>query len=236
MGRALLTELVPVQHPVFQRWNNTICIQVQGDLSGGIPCRRPPEDTLHHGSGHLVGSQTVLVLPVLAVAVRRAGAVLAALPLALQHILHLAGAVPEVDLVHGEQEGGHDVVVLRVEVVRNSDILDAVLGEKLLGVVAGLPHIAAQTGQVLGDDQVGLALLQLLEHFLEAGAVEVAAGVAVVHKFPDQGDAVLSAIVLNHHALIGDTGRFPALGLLIGEPQVGKAQCESAGFHARLLR
>ena len=178
----------------------------------------------------------MLVLPVLAVAVGRAGAVLAALPLASQHILHLAGAVPEVDLVHGEQEWRHDVVVLGVEVVRNGEELDAVLREKLLRIVAGLPHVAAQPGQVLGDDQVGLALLQLLQHLLETRAVEVAAGVAVVHKFPDEGDVVLLAVVLYDHALVGDTGRFPALGLLVGQPQVGKRQCESAGFHARLLR
>ena len=161
---------------------------------------------------------------------------MAALPLISQHILDLAGAVPEVDLVHGEQEGGHDVVVLRVEVVRNGDILDALLREELLGVVAGLPHVAAQPGQILGDDQVGLALLQLLQHLLKAGAVEVAAGVAVVHKFPDEGDVVLLAVVLHDHALVGDTGRFPALGLLVGQPQIGKSQCESAGFHVRLLR
>ena len=171
----------------------------------------------------------MLVLPVLAVAVGRAGAVLAVLPLVSQHVLDLAGAVPEVDLVHGKQERRHDVVVLRVKVVRNSDILNAVLGEKLFGVVAGLPHVAAQPGQ-------SLALLELLQHLLEAGAVEVAAGVAVVHKFPDEGDVVLLAVVLHDHALIGDTGRFPALGLLVGQPQVGEAQCESAGFHARLLR
>ena len=126
--------------------------------------------------------------------------------------------------------------MLCIEVVRNGDILDAVLREELLVVVAGLPHIAAQPGQVLGDNQIGPALLQLLQHLLETGAVEVAAGVAVVHKFPDEGDIVLLAVVLHDHALIGDTGRFPALGLLVGQPQVGEAQCESAGFLARLLR
>lgn len=235
-SRPLLAELVPVQHPVLQRGDDAVGVQVQGDLSGGIPCRRPLENALHHWGGHLIGGQAVLVLPVLAVAVGRAGAVLAALPLASQHVLDLPGAVPEVDLVHGEQEGSHDVIMLRVEVVRDGDILDAVLREELLRVVAGLPHITAQPGQVLGDNQVGLALLQLFQHLLEAGAIEVAAGVAVVHKFPDEGDAVLLAIVFNDHPLIGDTGRFPALGLLVGEPQVGEAQCESAGFHARLLR
>ena len=172
VGRPLFAELVPVQHPVLQRRDDPVGVQVQGDLPGGVSRRRPPKNAFHHRGGGLIGSQVVPVLPVLAVAVGRAGAVLAALPLAFQHIFDLAGAIPEVDLVHGEQEGGHDVVVLRIEVVRNGDILDAVFRKELLGVVAGLPHIAAQPGQVLCDDQVGLALLQLLQHLLEAGAVE----------------------------------------------------------------
>ena len=67
---------------------------------------------------------------------------MAALPLAAQHVLPLVGTVPEIDLIHGEQKGGHDVVALRVKAVRDSDILDAVLREELLGVVADLPHIA----------------------------------------------------------------------------------------------
>ena len=126
----------------------------------------------------------MLVLPVLAVAVGRAGAVLAALPLASQHILHLPGSVSEVDLIHGKEERGHNVVVLRVEVVRDGEELDAVLREKLLGVVAGLPHIAAQPGQVFGNNHIDLPLFQHTQHFLEAGTVKIAAGPAVVYKLP----------------------------------------------------
>ena len=177
----------------------------------------------------------MLVLPILAVAVGRAGAVLAVLPLAAEYILHLPGAVPQVDLVHGEQEGGHDVLPLGVEVVPDGDIVDAVLREELLGVVAGLPHIASQPGEVLGDDRVGLALGELAHHLLERRPVEVAAGVAVVHKLPHQGDAVLPAVILHDHALIGDTGGLAALGLLVGEPQIGKPQRQFVGSHARLL-
>ena len=44
----------------------------------------------------------MLALGVLAVAVGRTGAVLAVLSLAADHILDLAGAVPQVDLVHGK--------------------------------------------------------------------------------------------------------------------------------------
>lgn len=54
------------------------------------------------------------------------------------------------------------------------------LREELLGVVAGLPHITAQSGQILGDDCVGLALLELLHHLLKGRVVKVAAGVAVI--------------------------------------------------------
>ena len=102
--------------------------------------------------------------------------------------------------------------------------MDAVLREELLGVVAGLPHIAAQSGQILGNDCVGLALLELLHHLLKGRAVEVTAGVAVIHKFPYQSDAVLFAVVLYDHALVRNTGRFPALSLFVGETQVGKSQ------------
>ena len=69
----------------------------------------------------------MFVLSVLAVAIGRAGTILAVLPLAAQHILDLAGAVPQVNLVHGEEEGCHDVLPLGVEVVRDGNIVDAML-------------------------------------------------------------------------------------------------------------
>ena len=96
--------------------------------------------------------------------------------------------------------------------------MNAVLGEELLSVVAGLPHIAAQTGQVFGNDGVGLALLELLHHFLKGRAVKVATGVAIIRKLPHQSDTVLLAVVLYDHALVRNTGRFPALRFLVGEP------------------
>ena len=56
-----------------------------------------------------------------------------------------------------------------------------------------------------GDDLPGLV-------------IDMYAGVAVIHKFPHQSDAVLFAVVLYDHALVRNTGRFPALSLFIGEP------------------
>ena len=122
------------------------------------------------------------------------------------------------DALHGEKERGHDVLPLSVKVVRDGNIVNAVLGEELLSVVAGFPHIAAQTGQVFGNDGVGLALLELLHHFLKGRAVKVAAGVAIIRKLPHQSDTVLLAVVLYDHALVRNTGRFPALRFLVGEP------------------
>lgn len=137
---------------------------VIGPVVSGAPAQvlqGPLEDALHHRDGHLIWGQAVLIFLVLAVTVERSGAILAALPLALQHVLHFAGVVPEVDLVHGKQERSHNVVVFCVEVVHNGNILDAVLREKLFGIVAGLPHFTAQPAEILDDDQVGLTLLQL---------------------------------------------------------------------------
>ena len=223
-GRSFLTEFVSVQHSILQRRDNAILVEVQSDFSGRISLGRLLKDPQHHRSCHLIGSQAMFVLSVLAVAIGRAGTILAVLPLAAQHILDLAGAVPQVNLVHGEEEGCHDVLPLGVEVVRDGNIVDAVLGEELLSVVAGLPHIAAQTGQVFGNDGVGLALLELLHHFLKGRAVKVAAGVAIIRKLPHQSDTVLLAVVLYDHALVRNTGRFSALSLFIGETQVGKSQ------------
>ena len=217
-GRSVLAELISVQHPILQGRDDAVLIEIQSDLPRGISPGSLLEDPQHHGSRHLIGCQTVLVLGVLAIAVGRAGTILAVFPLAAQHILDLAGAVPQVDLVHGEKERGHDVLPLSVKVVRDGNIVNAVLGEELLSVVAGLPHIAAQTGQVFGNDGVGLALLELLHHFLKGRAVKVAAGVAIIRKLPHQSDTVLLAVVLYDHALVRNTGRFPALRFLVGEP------------------
>ena len=102
--------------------------------------------------------------------------------------------------------------------------MNAVFGEKLFRIIASLAHVTAQTGQVFGDDGIGFPLLQLAHHLLESRTVKVTAGIAIVNKFSYQRDAVLFAIILHDHALIGNTGGFPALRFFVGESQVGKTQ------------
>ena len=88
-------------------------------------------------------------------------------------------------------------------------------------VVAGFRHVTAQAGQVLGDDHVGLAGFEVLQHSLEAGPLKVAAGKSVVHELLHQDDAILFAVLPDDGALVGNTGRFTVLPLLIGKAVVG---------------
>ena len=86
----------------------------------------------------------MFVIRVFTVPIGRTSAVLTVLSFATEHIFHLPGAIPQVDLVHGKQEGGHNVLILGIEIVRNREIAYPVLWEILLGIVTGLPHITPE--------------------------------------------------------------------------------------------
>lgn len=62
------------------------------------------EDHLHHRGGVLVRHKLVRGALRLAVAVGRAGNILAVVALGVQRLFDLAGGVPQVDIVHGKLE------------------------------------------------------------------------------------------------------------------------------------
>ena len=63
---------------------------------------RQVEDHFHHRGGVLVRHKLVRGALRLAVAVGRAGHILAIVALGVQHMFDLAGGVPQVDIVHGK--------------------------------------------------------------------------------------------------------------------------------------
>ena len=83
--------------------------------------------------------------------------------------------------------------------------------------MAGFRHVTAQAGQVLGDDHVGLAGFEVLQHSLEAGPLKVAAGKSVVHELLHQDDAILFAVLPDDGALVGNTGRLAVLPFFVGK-------------------
>ena len=63
---------------------------------------RQVEDHFHHRAGVLVRHKLVRGTLRLAVAVGRAGHILAVVALGVQRLFGLAGSVPQVDIVHGK--------------------------------------------------------------------------------------------------------------------------------------
>ena len=64
--------------------------------------------------------------------------------------------------------------------------------------------------------------MQLPQHVLKRWTVKIAAGIAVIHKFPHKCDVVAMAIVLNHLSLVCNTGGFAASCFLIGKTKISK--------------
>ena len=85
-----------------------------------------------------------------------------------------------------------------VHAVVDGDEADVVIGEVLLRVVAHLQVFAAQAGHVLDDDRRDVAQLDVLQQPLEVRAVEVRAGVPVVHVDAGIQQTVLLGVAQEH--------------------------------------
>ena len=89
------------------------------------------------------------------------------------------------------------------------------LREVSLHVVAGQDVVAAQAGQILGDDHVYLFGLDIGNHTLEIWTVEVCSAPAIVDVGVENGQTVLLDKFIEQRLLVVDTlGRTLALILL----------------------
>lgn len=147
---------------------------------------------------------------VLAVAVGRSGAQpFPALRLGPLHRPDLPAGVPDEPLVKEVLEG-HQLRALTpvgVHIVVDGDVADAKHGEPLLDVQPRVELVAPQSGQVLGDDGADLPVFHICHHLLEAGAVEAAPGIAVIHIKAGVGEAVLPCVPFQDISLRKDLSR-----------------------------
>lgn len=117
----------------------------------------------------------------------------------------LFGAIAGVPLVEQVAEGGELVVaLLAVHPVADGDKVNVVLLEEHLGVHPHLEVVAAQAGHILDDDPPHLPGLDVGNHALKIGPVEVGAAVPVVHIDADVGVAVSLAVGQEHFFLVLD--------------------------------
>ena len=197
------------------------------------------EDPADHLGGHGVDFQLVVVVGGFAVAVGGEGPdKLALLLLGPDRAPDLLGDVPGVLLVEHVLEGEQQVVgaLGAVDVVADGDEPDPVVREPALQVVAGVDVVPAEPGQVLHQDAVDAAGLNIPDHPLEAGAVKVGAGAAVVHVDPGAGQGGVPGDVLLQDGLLGgDAVALPLVAVLPGETGVEGGPPNAAGGNGGCL-
>ncbi len=109
---------------------------------------------------------------------------------------HLAADVSGVHLVHYISKRRKLVLsVIAVNTIVYGDESDVMVGEEGVGVVADLEIVSAEARHILHDHGGDIAHLDVLEYLLKAGAVEVSAGVAVVHIEAGVAEAVLLGVL-----------------------------------------
>lgn len=127
----------------------------------------------------------------------------------LEYRLDLVAGVLGVPLVHDVQERREVVVggLCAVHAVVDGNEADALLGKNDLGVVAHLQIVPPEPAQVFDNQGGHMARFNLAQKGVEAGAVEVGAGVAIVPKVPDVPQSMVPGVLLQVHLLESDLSR-----------------------------
>jgi hypothetical protein len=89
-----------------------------------------------------------------------------------------------------------------------------------LDITAGLDIVTAQTAEILGDHAPDLSGFDIVDHTLESGAVEIAAGIAVVNIEGIVKHAVLLGIRSEHSLLVADAHAFIVPAIFEGKAAV----------------
>ena len=125
------------------------------------------------------------------------------LPLARKHHLpggYLPGNIPAVHVVQDilERRDVHGLVglaLVAVIAVVDRDITDVVLGKIDLDIAAGLDVVSPEAALIFGQDCPHRPRFDVGEHALKPRAVEIPAGIAVVHVVFVGCEAVFFSVV-----------------------------------------
>ena len=136
-------------------------------------------------------------------------------------VLDLFGDVPGVHIVQDVLERSDFIVAFqRVHFISEGDVSYALGLEEYLRIVAGHDVVPAQTGKILGDDQIYSSPFYIFQKFPEPRSIEIQTGVTVVHIYFVYLEVVLGAVVRQDAALGGDTDAFSGLFIILGQPAV----------------
>ena len=134
----------------------------------------------------------------------------------------LLRAFPVHDIVHDVDKG--DVVrrgtAASVRMAVDGNKMDVQFREQDIHIKARAKVVPSETGQILDDDPIDLALFHQRHHGTETGTVEVGAAPAVIGEVAEGLIAVLPGILLQHCLLIPDTDGIAGVVIIDGQPFV----------------
>ena len=108
-----------------------------------------------------------------------------------------------------------------VHIVVDGNKADTLSGEDTLKIETHLDVISTEAGQILDDHAVDYAAVNVSEHFLKRGALEVRAGIAIVRIVLYDSKAVAPGTEILHEALLIDNAvAFGLVPVFTGQARV----------------
>ena len=243
ISRSLITVKIPYIHAVLRvgllpfgfsgvaetafpvppgRAGNLLFLQPAPDVVRAVPLHGHFENVPDDGCGLLIDQQMPVLIRIFPVA-QRSDTPGEAAPACGNHVgrMHLLGDIPRIHLVEYVLEGCDLVALgLGVDAVVQGDVPDTMSGEEILDQVASLQIVPAQTAEVLCDDQVDPAQLDVPQEFLQTGPVHVQAGEAIVLVNLNNVPALSFADGCQKLPLVADAGALTLEIIILGEPAI----------------
>ena len=141
--------------------------------------------------------------------------------LGVQRSLYLLAGLAGMHLVQNAQERSQlAFAIQRVHIVVDGNVAHTLAGEVEVRVLAGHDVVTSESGQILRDDAVDLAILNVVDHPLESWTVKVRARPAIVDVFVHHVQTMLLRVLAKHHSLRADAAGFAGQLIITAESHV----------------
>ena len=99
------------------------------------------------------------------------------------------------------------VFILGVNIVVDSDVAHIIGREYLLDIKTGVQLVSSKAGKILCDDDGDVAVAHVIHHLFKGWAIEIRAGIAIVHIKSGVLEPILIGVLLQDKFLRRDLSR-----------------------------
>lgn len=99
------------------------------------------------------------------------------------------------------------VFILGVNIVVDSDVAHIIGREYLLDIKTGVQLVSSKAGKILCDDDGDVAVAHVIHHLFKGWAIEIRAGIAIVHIKSGVLEPILIGVLLQDKFLRWDLSR-----------------------------